>query len=76
MQDSQSKHLSNLNSVFNLLPTIFSIVDGKSGGCFGVSREGLPSPKIPNAGWDAVKGWDPASGWGTPRYDKLLKLAI
>ncbi|KIL96585.1 hypothetical protein FAVG1_01329 [Fusarium avenaceum] len=52
------------------------IVNGKSGGCFGVSREGLPSPKIPNAGWDAVKGWDPASGWGTPRYDKLLKLAI
>ncbi|KAF5662210.1 tripeptidyl-peptidase I [Fusarium heterosporum] len=43
------------------------IVDGKSGGCYGESREGLPSPKIPNAGWDAVKGWDPASGWGTPR---------
>ncbi|KAM0347751.1 hypothetical protein ACHAPU_004766 [Fusarium lateritium] len=52
------------------------IVDGKSGGCYGESREGLPSPKIPNAGWDAVKGWDPASGWGTPRYDKLLKLAV
>ncbi|KAF5001862.1 hypothetical protein FGRMN_709 [Fusarium graminum] len=52
------------------------IVDGKNGGCYGESREGLPSPKIPNAGFNAVKGWDPVSGWGSPRYDKLLKLAL
>ncbi|KAF5021346.1 hypothetical protein F66182_6614 [Fusarium sp. NRRL 66182] len=51
------------------------ITQGRTVGCLGTSREGLPSPKIPNAGWDAVKGWDPASGWGTPRYDKLRELA-
>ncbi|KAJ4267642.1 hypothetical protein NW762_003754 [Fusarium torreyae] len=51
------------------------ITAGKTGGCSGTSREGLPAPKIPDAGWDAVKGWDPASGWGTPRFDKLRKLA-
>ncbi|KAF4963755.1 hypothetical protein FSARC_8238 [Fusarium sarcochroum] len=51
------------------------ITVGKTAGCFGTSREGFPAPKIPNAGWDAVKGWDPASGWGTPRFDKLRQLA-
>ncbi|KAF5627982.1 tripeptidyl-peptidase 1 precursor [Fusarium sp. NRRL 52700] len=51
------------------------ILEGKTSGCPGVSLEGFPSPKMPNAGWDAVKGWDPATGFGTPRFDKLKKLA-
>ncbi|QGI81522.1 hypothetical protein CEK25_008251 [Fusarium fujikuroi] len=51
------------------------ILEGKTSGCPGVSLEGFPSPEIPNAGWDVVKGWDPATGFGTPRFDKLKKLA-
>ncbi|KAF4343317.1 tripeptidyl-peptidase 1 precursor [Fusarium beomiforme] len=51
------------------------ILEGNTSGCPGISLEGLTSPEIPNAGWDAVKGWDPATGFGTPRYDKLKKLA-
>ncbi|KAF5971850.1 tripeptidyl-peptidase I [Fusarium coicis] len=51
------------------------ILEGKTSGCPGVSLEGFPSPEIPNAGWDAVKGWDFATGFGTPRFDKLKKLA-
>ncbi|KAL2204101.1 subtilisin-like protein [Sarocladium strictum] len=51
------------------------ITSGKSVGCTGESVEGLPSPEIPGAGWEAVKGWDPITGWGTPRFDKLKKEA-
>ena len=59
-----------------LLTNIASIVDGKTKGCPGMSLEGFPSPVIPNAGFEAVKGWDPVTGFGTPRYDKLQKLAV
>jgi tripeptidyl-peptidase-1 len=48
---------------------------GKSIGCTGESIEGLPSPVVPGAGWEAVKGWDPITGWGTPKFDKLKKEA-
>ena len=41
-----------------------------------MSLEGFPSPVIPNAGFEAVQGWDPVTGFGTPRYDKLQKLAV
>ncbi|KAF5006348.1 hypothetical protein FDECE_7276 [Fusarium decemcellulare] len=51
------------------------ITQGKSVGCQGTSREGTPAPVIPNAGWKAAQGWDPITGWGTPRYDKLRRLA-
>ncbi|KAL6415427.1 tripeptidyl-peptidase I [Ilyonectria robusta] len=51
------------------------ITEGSSVGCQGTSIWGLPSPVIPNAGWDAVKGWDPVTGWGTPRFNKLRSLA-
>ncbi|KAH7148438.1 peptidase S8/S53 domain-containing protein [Dactylonectria macrodidyma] len=59
----------NARSGFN------DIIQGKSVGCEGTSLWGLPSPVIPNAGWDAVKGWDPVTGWGTPLFDKLRRLA-
>lgn len=36
---------------------------------------GLPSPVIPGAGWDADVGWDAVTGLGTPRFDRLLKIA-
>ncbi|KAF7545304.1 hypothetical protein G7Z17_g9268 [Cylindrodendrum hubeiense] len=52
------------------------ITEGKSVGCQGTSIWGLPSPVVPNAGWDAVKGWDPVTGWGTPLFDRLRRLAI
>ncbi|KAI9823130.1 MAG: vesicle formation at the endoplasmic reticulum [Thelocarpon impressellum] len=52
------------------------IVKGKSRGCTGVDiYSGLPTPFVPDAGWDAVAGWDPVTGHGTPDFDKLLKLA-
>jgi tripeptidyl-peptidase-1 len=55
--------------------TRYSITEGKSIGCEGTSREGLPSPFIPDAGWSAVEGWDPITGFGTPDFQKLKKLA-
>ncbi|KAK0387320.1 hypothetical protein NLU13_5633 [Sarocladium strictum] len=51
------------------------ITKGRSIGCTGESIEGLPSPVIPGAGFEAVKGWDPITGWGTPKFDKLKKEA-
>jgi tripeptidyl-peptidase-1 len=55
--------------------TLCSITKGKSTGCEGESWWGLPSPKIPNAGWSAVPGWDPVTGLGTPLFDRLKRLA-
>ncbi|EKJ70784.1 hypothetical protein FPSE_09020 [Fusarium pseudograminearum CS3096] len=52
------------------------IVHGRNYGCQGFSLQDTPAPKIPGAGWEAVKGWDPVSGFGTPLYDKLEKLAL
>jgi len=50
-------------------------VDGKSTGCTGASaHSNEDTPRIPGAGWDAVKGWDPVTGLGTPLFDKLLEV--
>ncbi|OAR00475.1 hypothetical protein LLEC1_07658, partial [Akanthomyces lecanii] len=51
------------------------ITTGKSSGCPGTSYAGLPSPKVPGAGWSADQGWDAATGWGTPVFSRLRRLA-
>lgn len=52
------------------------IVDGGSKGCTGKDiYSGLPTPRIPGAGWNATKGWDPVTGYGTPIFPKLLALS-
>ncbi|KAM5352648.1 hypothetical protein ACJ41O_005370 [Fusarium nematophilum] len=51
------------------------ITVGKSAGCQGRTVTNQPAPSIPNAGWKAAKGWDPVTGLGTPRFDKLRRLA-
>ncbi|KAM0261861.1 hypothetical protein ACHAQJ_002064 [Trichoderma viride] len=51
------------------------ITESGSVGCQGVSRLGLPSPVIPNAGWNAVTGWDPVTGWGTPLFDRMMNFS-
>ncbi|KAL8899264.1 MAG: hypothetical protein Q9207_006285 [Kuettlingeria erythrocarpa] len=52
------------------------IVNGGSRGCTGRDiYSGLPTPRVPGAGWNATKGWDPVTGYGTPNFPKLLALA-
>ncbi|KAL8707248.1 MAG: hypothetical protein Q9220_007691 [cf. Caloplaca sp. 1 TL-2023] len=52
------------------------IVDGGSRGCTGRDiYSGLPTPKVPGAGWNATKGWDPVTGYGTPNFPILLALS-
>lgn len=64
-------HTENANN--KIMPD--SITESKSMGCQGESFSGLPSPVIPNAGWNAVEGWDPVSGWGTPLFDKMMSAS-
>ncbi|KAK8219678.1 Tripeptidyl-peptidase sed2 [Zalaria obscura] len=53
------------------------IVNGGSTGCTGTDEySGLKTPVVPYASWNATKGWDPVTGYGTPRFDKLLRLAM
>ena len=53
------------------------ITRGASTGCTGTDMySGLPTPKVPNAGWAAFAGWDPVTGHGTPDFQKLLALAL
>ncbi|KAK3186835.1 hypothetical protein K4F52_004279 [Lecanicillium sp. MT-2017a] len=62
--------------LYRIGPSGFTdITQGKSSGCPGTSYWGLPSPKVPGAGWPAAKGWDAVTGWGTPLFDKLRKIA-
>ncbi|PSK60694.1 hypothetical protein B9Z65_844 [Elsinoe australis] len=50
---------------------------GGSTGCTGRSiYSGLPTSKIPYAGWNATKGWDPVTGLGTPDFERLLKQVV
>ncbi|GFP57005.1 probable tripeptidyl-peptidase SED2 [Trichoderma asperellum] len=81
LNDNRSK--SGLPPMGFLNPWIYSIgnraftdiTESKSMGCQGESFSGLPSPVIPNAGWNAVEGWDPVSGWGTPLFDKMMSAS-
>ncbi|PTB68534.1 subtilisin-like protein [Trichoderma citrinoviride] len=82
LNDHRSKN--GMPSMGFLNPWIYSIgshaftdiTESRSTGCTGKSIERLESPKIPNAGWDAVPGWDPVTGWGTPLFDRLLDLSL
>lgn len=76
---------ANMTALGFLNPWIYSpglrdaftdIIYGGSKGCNGRDLfTGLPTPVVPNAGWNATQGWDPVTGLGTPLFDKLLQLA-
>ena len=50
------------------------IFTGGSVGCAASTVNGVDSPGIADAGWNATQGWDPATGLGTPLFSKLLRL--
>ncbi|KAJ5115027.1 polynucleotide 3'-phosphatase [Penicillium alfredii] len=57
-------------------PGITDIVDGGSRGCYGSTDEGVDTPHVPYASWNATEGWDPATGLGTPSFRTLVRLAL
>ena len=56
-----------------ILPFLYAAAE--KGGAFTDIVEG-DNPSGNCSGFHAVEGWDPVSGLGTPRFDRLLELAL